>query len=151
MATLNYEIKKFEDLDVHELYEVMQLRQDVFVVEQDCPYLDADDKDQASRHLMGRKDGKLVAYARIIPKGMSYEDYASIGRVIVARSVRRLGLGTEVLEHSIRAAKKYFPGEQIKISAQTYALSLYENVGFRKTGNEYLEDDIPHFAMIYEG
>ncbi|MDX1686220.1 MAG: GNAT family N-acetyltransferase [Saprospiraceae bacterium] len=142
--------KRFDDLSPGLLYDIMVLRQEVFVVEQDCPYLDADGKDLEAIHLVGFVNGELVAYARVMPIGVSYDEYASIGRVIVTRDYRRQGLGTEVLAAAIRACREHFHTDRIKISAQTYTLKLYEELGFRAVGPQYLEDGIPHRAMILE-
>lgn len=138
----------FEELSLQQLYDTMALRQLVFVVEQDCPYLDADGKDQASWHMMGYKNEELVAYSRVMPKGISYEKYCSIGRVVTAQSVRREGVGKTLMEHSISWCKKLFPAEGVKISAQSYLLKFYQSFAFQPVGEEYMEDGIPHTAMI---
>lgn len=147
MGKLDYSIRSFEKLTLEELYDVMALRLEVFVVEQDCPYQDADYKDQSSLHVLGKREGKLVAYTRLVPKGISYEHYHSIGRVITALSIRGEGIGEELMRKSIDAIKMSF-GPDVKISAQVYAIPFYEKVGFYVTGKPYLEDDIPHTAMI---
>jgi ElaA protein len=127
----------------------MALRQEVFIVEQNCPYLDADGKDFKSWHLMGYDDdGKLVAYARLLPKGVAYENHASIGRVITSESVRRTGAGKALMKAALNEIEQLFPGENLKIGAQTYLRSFYENFGFVVSGEEYLEDGIPHFPMV---
>ena len=126
----------------------MVLRQEVFVVEQDCPYLDADGKDQMAHHLMGYLDNQLVAYTRLVPKGISYEKYISIGRVITAQSVRRGGYGKELMKRSIQQIRILYGQQAIKISAQCYLLKFYKGLGFEPVGEEYLEDNIPHIAMI---
>ncbi len=139
----------FYQLNLDQFYACMVLRQEVFVVEQDCPYLDADDKDQEAWHLMGwDKEGDLVAYTRLVPKGISYEIYASIGRVVSASKVRGKGIGKEIMIASIEWCKKLFPNQKVKISAQVYALKFYRNLGFEEIGEEYLEDNIPHMSMI---
>lgn len=142
-------IKTFDDLSNDELYQVMKLRQEVFVVEQDCPYLDADGKDQESLHLL-LGEGELIGYARILPVGVSYKKFASIGRVIVSAAHRRKNLGTLILKAAIEACQSHFGTKKIKISAQSYALKLYEDVGFHVVGDPYLEDGIPHQAMEYD-
>jgi len=147
----NYTCKKFQDLSLEELYESMALRQEVFVVEQDCPYLDADGKDQSSFHLMGHdEEGRLVAYTRLVPQGISYEKYPSIGRVVTSPIVRGKGVGKELMEASIEWCEKLWPGVSIKISAQTYLKKFYESLGFNQVGEGYLEDDIPHIPMLRE-
>jgi ElaA protein len=142
-------IKSFYELDLDELYGILKLRQEVFVVEQDCPYIDTDGHDQAGHHVMIFEDDNLVAYSRILPKGSTYKGYASIGRVISAQSHRGKGLGREVMQVSLMIAKELWPEEEIKISAQVYALPFYRSLGFKEVGEEYLEDGIPHMGMIY--
>lgn len=140
--------KKFSKLELHEFYQLMALRQKVFVVEQNCPYLDADGKDQDSHHVMGfDQANRLVAYARIVPPEISYEKYSSIGRVVVAKSVRGTGTGKLLMEYAIEQTKDIHPAHNIKISAQVYILKFYRDLGFVDQGEEYLEDDIPHKAM----
>ena len=139
----------FYRLNLDEFYEIMTLRQEVFVVEQNCPYLDADGKDPDAWHLMGLdKDGRLIAYTRILPKGISYKDYIAIGRVVTSPKVRKMGVGKEIMIASLDWCKNYFPNDNIKISAQTYLLDFYKNLGFEPVGEGYLEDDIPHIAMV---
>ncbi len=139
----------FYRLNLDEIYAIMALRQEVFVVEQNCPYLDADGKDQDAWHVMGwDEDGDLVAYTRLLPKGISYENYAAIGRVVSSSKVRGKGAGKEIMNATIEWSKKLLPEQKIKISAQVYALDFYRNLGFEEVGEEYLEDDIPHMSMI---
>jgi ElaA protein len=145
--SLSFSCKYFTELTLEELYYCMQLRQEVFVVEQDCPYIDADGKDPQSWHLMGWHKGQLVAYTRIVPKGISYPDYVSIGRVVTHHSVRRGGYGKQLMKESIRQARQLFPDQPIKISAQCYLIEFYESFGFQAVGKEYEEDGIPHIAM----
>lgn len=140
--------KKFEELSLSELYEIMVLRQVVFVVEQNCPYVDADGKDQLSFHLLGYDDNEdLVAYARLLPKGISYKDAVSIGRVVNSSKVRGKGVGKQLMEIAIQETKRLFGNEKITISGQCYLQEFYENLGFEIIGESYLEDDIPHFKM----
>lgn len=141
------EIKAFDELSNDELYEVLKLRQMVFVVEQDCPYLDADDKDQESRHLLLYEGEDLIGYARLLPEGLSYDGYTSIGRVIVHPDHRRKGLGSKIMQLSIDGSRE-MSSLPIKLSAQVYALDLYANLGFVPVGETYLEDGIPHQAMV---
>lgn len=146
---MNWICKYFEELSLRELYEIGRLRQEVFVLEQNCPYVDFDGKDLYCYHLMGfDENNRLVAYSRIVPKGVSYEDYISIGRVITSGLVRKSGLGRILMHESISVCEKLFGKSDIKISAQTYLLNFYESLGFVSTGKEYLEDDIPHTEMI---
>lgn len=129
----------------------MALRQEVFVVEQNCPYLDADGKDLLSWHLMGRdKQGKILCYTRLLPDGVSYSGYTSIGRVVSSPSVRGTGAGRVLMHRSIELCRHLFGPLPIKIGAQTYLLRFYESFGFQSTGEEYLEDGIPHTKMIFE-
>jgi len=147
---VHYTCKAFQELTLDQLYAIMVLRQEVFVVEQDCPYIDADNKDQDSYHLMGwNADNQLVAYTRLVPKGISYNNYISIGRVITSKLVRRQGVGITLMEKSVDKIRELFGTEEpIKISAQVYLLRFYTSLGFDKIGEEYLEDGIPHTAMI---
>ena len=151
---IQFTCKPFADLTVYELYDIMALRQEIFIIEQNCPYLDADGKDLKGWHLMGRQisdentEGVLVVYTRLLPKGVSYHDYASIGRVVSSASVRGSGAGKILMQKSIKMMEKLYPNEPVKIGAQTYLLKFYESLGFESTGEEYLEDDIPHTTMI---
>lgn len=139
----------FDELTLSQLYKIMVLRQEVFVVEQDCPYLDADNKDQVSHHLcLWSDDDQLLAYARLLPKGVSYPEYASIGRVVSSQSVRKAGLGKVLMQAAIEHCNRLFSEDSIKISAQCYLIRFYEGFGFQTTGDEYLEDNLPHIAMI---
>ena len=145
----NFKCKTFSTLSIDELYEIMALRQEVFVVEQDCPYLDADGKDQHAWHLMGFDENeKLVAYSRIVPKGVSYENYPSIGRIVSSPSTRGKGVGKKLMIVSLDQVDRLFNNQPVKISAQCYLIKFYESFGFKTTGEEYLEDNIPHIAMI---
>ncbi len=146
---IEYTCVPFNKLTVNELYDIMALRQKVFIIEQNCPYLDADGKDLFGMHLMGRDtEGELVAYTRLLPTGVSYPDYASIGRVVSSDKVRGKGVGKQLMHQSIQMMHKLFPNEPVKIGAQTYLLAFYTSLGFVSTGENYLEDDIPHTTMI---
>jgi len=148
---LNYSCYTFNELTKIQLYDIMRLRQEVFIVEQDCPYLDADGKDLESHHLIGTDEGgDIVAYTRLLAKGISYQDYCSIGRVVVSKKIRGTGAGLAIMQKSIGYCNLLFPSQQIKISAQTYLDKFYQNLGFTTTGDSYLEDNIPHQAMVYE-
>ncbi len=139
----------FQDLSPAELYDIMALRQEVFVVEQNCPYLDADGKDPASWHLMGRNErGQLLCYTRLLPEGISYPGFTSIGRVVSSPTVRGTGVGRVLMHRSIEMCRHLFGNLPIKIGAQTYLLRFYESFGFESTGEEYLEDGIPHTKMV---
>jgi len=139
--------KKFSELTTNELYELLQLRAEVFVVEQDCVYQDVDFKDQKALHVLGFKNEKLVAYTRIFKPG-DYFKLASIGRVVVAENERKFGHGHVIIKASIESIFEFFKTSEIKISAQTYLKKFYESHGFQKNGDEYLEDGIPHITMI---
>lgn len=145
---VEYTCKYFKNLSLEELYAIMALRQAVFIVEQDCPYLDADGKDQFCWHLMGHENGDLVTYTRLVPRGVSYEEYPSIGRVITAQKVRGRGLGVGLMKESIRQCAVLFGKSAIKIGAQCYLLKFYNSLGFEAVGESYLEDGIPHISMI---
>jgi len=147
---LRFECFEFDKLSLRQLYRVMQLRQEVFVVEQDCPYLDCDDKDTESYHVCGfDRSDSIEAYTRLVPPGVSYDGYSSIGRVVTSEAIRRQGQGVPLMEESIRYCLRFWPTYDIKISAQVYIKRFYENLGFVTTGDEYLEDGIPHVAMLY--
>jgi len=148
MKDLRYELKSFNELTKESLYQIMVLRQEVFIVEQDCPYLDADSKDLNAHHLLGYLDQELVCYTRLLDKGISYADYCSIGRVVNATSIRGQGKGKELMQKSIDACKLLYPNTPIKISAQSYLQKFYESLGFIATGEMYLEDNIPHMGMV---
>ena len=140
-------IKTFDELTIYELYSLLQLRSEVFVVEQDCVYQDLDGKDTKALHVLGLLEGKLVAYTRCFKAGIYFEE-ASIGRVIVHKDYRKFKLGHEIMNASILGIAEYYNAQTIKLSAQTYLTKFYESHGFHVVGEEYLEDGIPHVAMI---
>ncbi len=139
--------KKFHELSSAELYAIMQLRNEVFVVEQNCVYQDADGKDPQCWHLAGWDGANLVAYTRIIPPGIAFKE-ASIGRVVTSPRYRRTGAGRELMKESIDRTFSQFNCTEIKIGAQLYLTRFYQSLGFRQTSPEYLEDGIPHIEMI---
>ena len=143
---VNWTIKRFDELTLDELYNILQLRNEVFIVEQNCVYNDTDGKDRSAWHLMAIEDDKLIAYTRILPPGVSYNDPA-IGRVVTSSSKRRSGLGRELMNRSIEACEKLFGKISITLSAQVYLQSFYESFGFIAVGEEYLDDGIPHIEM----
>jgi ElaA protein len=149
MMHLQWSQKKFADLSPYQLYAILQLRNEVFVVEQNCVFQDADDKDQESHHLMGFLDNKLVAYTRLVPPGLIYPEM-SIGRVITSGTVRRLGAGRELMNQSIDQCYRLFGTGPIKIGAQLYLKGFYESFGFRQISDVYLEDGIEHIYMRKE-
>lgn len=140
-------IKTFGQLTTTELYEIIHLREKVFVVEQKCYYLDADNNDQNSWHLMLHIDNNLAAYLRILPPHTTYE-YPSIGRVVVDESYRDRKLGRKIMEKAIDFLNEKYKDTTIKIGAQTYLNSFYKSLGFENNGEEYLEDGIPHIDML---
>lgn len=135
-------VKKYDELSVDELYEILKLRNEVFVVEQNCVYQDCDDKDKSAYHVW-LSDGQITAYLRIIPD--DGEGHAVIGRVISVS--RRCGMGTRVLQEGIKVVQERLDVPEIRIHAQAYARKLYENQDFVQYGEEFLEDGIPHIAM----
>lgn len=138
--------KTFKELTTKELYYLLQLRSEVFVVEQDCVYLDIDGKDEKALHCLGYKDGNIVAYTRIFKPG-DYFNEASIGRVVVKESQRQHKYGYDIMKASINVIKHQFKTDVIRISAQTYLKRFYNNLNFIEVGEEYLEDGIPHINM----
>lgn len=146
---LNIIIKTYEELSKKELYSLLQLRSEVFVVEQDCVYQDIDGKDEKALHVLGYKNNKIIGYTRIFKPG-DYFKHSSIGRVVVAKKERQYKYGYDIMKASIDAIKNEFSETLIKISAQKYLEKFYTNLGFNTVGEWYLEDDIPHIAMIRE-
>tara|TARA_B100000767_G_scaffold275769_1_gene315327 strand:- start:14244 stop:14717 length:474 start_codon:yes stop_codon:yes gene_type:complete len=142
--------KKFDTLSPKELHDIYALRTEVFVVEQDCVFQDIDGKDPNSIHVLGVKNEKLVAYARILNKGLSYPDYASIGRIVVSPLYRGNKVGHHLVDFSIKTTQKTYEQTPIKISAQVHLENFYKKHHFKATGENYLEDGILHIAMIYE-
>ncbi len=142
-----WEYKSFNELTPQELYAILKLRSEVFVVEQNCVYLDTDNKDPFSFHLSGWLGKDLVAYARILPPGLAFEE-ASIGRVVTNPLNRKTGAGRELMQRAIEKTLQQFDVSAIKIGAQLYLLPFYTSLGFNISGPEYMEDGIPHIEMI---
>ena len=140
-------IKSFEELDSTELYELLALRAEVFVVEQDCAYQDPDGKDFHALHVLGRLQGQLVSYARVYSADKP-EQWVNIGRIVVKPSHRSMGLGKEIVLASEAAAKNHYQDHKIKLSAQSYLQKFYNELGYISSGETYLEDGIPHIEMI---
>ena len=140
--------KLFDELTAKELYQIIQLRNEVFVIEQDCIYQDADGKDLKCGHLWATINDEVVAYSRIVPKGISYENEPSIGRVVSSGNHRGLGLGKQLIAYSIQTIENRLFTSSIRISAQLYLKAFYESFGFEQVSEEYLEDDIPHIEML---
>lgn len=139
--------KHFNDLSAEELYRIFHLRLSVFVVEQNCPYQDADGKDRNAFHLWGEQNGKMIVYARILPANLSYKE-TSIGRVVTSKEARGTGVGKAVMKKAMEFIRKEFGNVPVRIGAQAYLQRFYENFGFIRQGNEYDEDGIPHIIML---
>ncbi len=144
---IQWQLKHFNELTLAQLYAALQLRIEVFIVEQNCPFQDADDRDQASYHLLGYNNKKLIAYTRLVPPGIAYTE-ASIGRVVTSPSVRGSGAGKELMRESISKTVSLFGNGPIKIGAQLYLKNFYENFDFVQVSDVYLEDGIPHIYML---
>ena len=138
-------VKRFDELTARELYDILRLRVDAFVVEQQCPYPELDGKDPACLHLYYRDADGIQAYLRVVPAGVSFDE-ASIGRVVSRK--RRCGLASRLLREGIRTAREVFGAPSIRIEAQVYARGLYEGAGFRQVSEAFLEDGIPHIQML---
>lgn len=147
---LKHILKTFHELSVNELYDLLRLRSEVFVVEQNCVFLDLDDKDQKCFHFLLYQENELVAYTRIVPAGISYEEVA-IGRVVSSPAFRGKGLGRKVMELTLEACYQLFGSCDIRLGAQTYALGFYESLGFKSDGEIYDEDGIEHIEMVRKG
>ena len=143
----NIFIKSFSDLTKEELYNILSLRSEVFIVEQNCAYQDIDQKDQFALHVFLKKNNQIIAYTRIF-KPNDYFECSSIGRVVVLKKERASKIGSQIMSFSIKKIEEIFNETKIKISAQKYLISFYEKLGFKVIGEEYLEDGIPNIAMI---
>jgi ElaA protein len=148
MEKITWTTKAFKDLSVDEYFEILHLRIEIFVVEQDCPYQEVDEKDRQSFHLFGRtENGQVIAVTRILPKGISYKEM-SIGRVALKAAYRGKGIADELMQESFKFIENSFGKQNIRISAQQYLLNYYSKHGFIQVGEMYLEDNIPHIEMI---
>lgn len=147
---MNWKIKRFEELSITELYEILRVRAEVFVVEQTCVYQDLDEKDKNAYHLFCEDNGNVTAYLRILDKGVSYPEI-SIGRVLTSQSGRRKGLGREMMNRAIEFVLENLKEKKIRISGQLYLKDFYESLGFETVSEVYLEDEIPHIEMLYGG
>lgn len=145
---IDWKFKKFNELTLYTLYDIIQLRIEVFTVEQNCPYQDCDGDDQKAIHLLGYENSMLVAYCRIFPTDVKYNNYCSIGRVVTKKTVRKYGYGKLMMQKAITFCIENYK-ISIKISAQQYLEKFYTDCGFIKASYMYLEDNIPHIAMIY--
>ncbi|NQU51979.1 MAG: GNAT family N-acetyltransferase [Bacteroidetes bacterium] len=146
---MKFEFKHFNDLSLEELHQILQLRAEIFVVEQDCVYNDIDGLDKDAVHQFLKNDGKVVAYSRLLKPGTRFPDY-SIGRVAVSKPERGTGLGIKMIEDAKAYILNEWGATKIKISAQKYLQKFYEDLGFQIVTEEYLEDGIPHFGMVLE-
>lgn len=148
---MDYVLKPYEKLSLDELYDIMQLRQEVFVVEQECPYLDCDALDKSGYHLWMRDAGTgIMSYCRILPPNVAYPGYSSIGRILTSPKLRNQGLGKDTVQQAIKSSEHLFGKTPIKISAQNHLQKFYNSMGFLAEGEPYDEDGIPHIAMIYQ-
>ncbi|KAA9041549.1 GNAT family N-acetyltransferase [Ginsengibacter hankyongi] len=145
---ITWQCKSFNELTNQELYKILQLRIEVFAVEQNVVYQDCDNKDFKSYHFTAIENDLLVAYSRIIPPGISYNKAASIGRVVTSPVVRGQSLGKQLFEKSLEQLYLLFGRIPVIISAQVYLIKFYENFSFVANGNIYMEDSIPHISMI---
>lgn len=147
-ARSRWELVHFDDLKPRDLYDILALRNAVFIVEQKCAYQDCDGVDSVSHHLWTRRaDNAMAAYLRVIPPSVCYEE-ASLGRIITSLAVRRSGLGRALVREGIMRVEELYGPVAIRIGAQRYLLRFYEQFGFASTGREYDEDDIPHAEML---
>jgi ElaA protein len=146
---MNWILKPFDDLTPKELYKILQLRNEVFIVEQNCPYQDCDNKDIYAWHLMGMREDRLLAYSRLLAPGISYSE-SSIGRIVSSPSTRKTGMGKKLMQESIEQIRNLFHTDTIRIGAQLYLQKFYESFGFIRDGDIYLEDNIPHIQMLKE-
>lgn len=145
---MNWTLKSFNELSLSEFHDIIQLRLDIFVVEQDCPYLDLDGKDKTAYHFFGSsEEGKIIAYTRLFGPGEYYKE-AAIGRVVVHKDHRKYGIGFELMKRSVEQIESLYNTRTIKIGAQRYLRKFYESLGFKSTDEFYMEDGIPHMYMI---
>lgn len=147
MNNVIWHLEPFDKLQAHTLYKIIKVRVDVFVVEQDCPYPDLDDKDQRALHLWGELNGEIVAYCRIFEPGIKYVE-SSIGRVCTSTKFRGRGFGRHLLYLAVQSINTCYETSKIRISAQDYLLDFYSDFGFKDTGKKYLEDGLPHTEML---
>jgi ElaA protein len=144
---LDWKVYSFDELSTNLLYQILKIRQEVFILEQNCFYLDADDVDLKAFHLIGLHEGKLAGYARIAPAGIVYDEIA-MGRIIIVKHHRKKGLGIELMQVAFDFIKNSFRNQPIRISAQTYLISFYEKLDFKTQGNPYMDAGIEHIEML---
>ncbi|WP_024620242.1 GNAT family N-acetyltransferase [Metaclostridioides mangenotii] len=145
---MNFQIKKFEDLTANQIYEILRIRSEVFVVEQNCAFQDCDNDDQNSYHIFTTDNVRIVSYLRVLKRGISYDEI-SIGRVLVAKDQRGKGIAKELLIKAIEFIENTLNECEIRISAQEYLKEFYSSLGFEISSDMYLEDEIPHIEMFY--
>ena len=145
---LKWTLKSFAEITTTELYKLLQQRQDVFILEQECKYPDLDDKDQITLHLMGWIDDELVAYARVFPPRTLFETESSFGRVLIHQKYRRYSYGKELIQKLIDTSIAEFKTSSIRIEAQYYLLRFYENFGFKAYGDTFLDAGVEHIMMV---
>jgi ElaA protein len=146
---MEWKLKKFEELTIEELYKILELRNAVFIVEQECPYQDCDGNDKNSYHLFLQDNDNIAAYSRILKKGVSYDE-VSIGRVVVNKNYRGKSIARELLTRGIKFVQEILKETEIRIGAQAYLIDFYGSLGFKAVSDEYLEDEIPHVEMLYK-
>ena len=146
---MNWQFKKFEELKIEEIYKILRIRNEVFIVEQKCAYQDCDDKDKKSFHLYLEDEGVIVSYLRILEKGVSFNE-VSIGRVLTNKNYRNKGISRKMMLKAIEIIEQSLNETEIKIQAQSYLVNFYGSLGFKETSKEYLEDNIPHLDMLYK-
>ena len=146
MNNILWKLKTFPELSTEDLYKIIKARIDVFVVEQDCPYPDCDDFDQIALHLWAEENGELVCYCRIFPENIKYTE-SSIGRVLTTEKGRGRNLGRQMMKYAVETVENRFRTSEIRISAQDYLISFYQEFGFLPTDKKYLEDNLPHTEM----
>ena len=146
---MKWQLKKFDELSTDELYGILKLRAEVFVVEQNCPYQDLDDKDKCSYHLFLEDGGEVIAVSRIIPENVSYDEM-SIGRVVVKKTYRGQGISKTMMKNAIKFIIEELKKDKIRLSGQAYLIDFYSNLGFKKVSDVYLEDGIEHFEFFFE-
>ncbi|GAA0178708.1 GNAT family N-acetyltransferase [Clostridium sediminicola] len=146
---MNWKIKKFNELTTIELYNVLKERINIFVVEQDCPYSECDDKDLEGYHIYCEDKGEIIAYARILPRGIAYKEL-SMGRILVRKDHRGENLGYDLMKRALIYIETELDETEVKISAQKYAEGFYNRLGFKTISEVYLEDEIPHIKMLYK-
>ena len=146
---MNWEMKKFSELSSEEIYDILKIRNEVFIVEQQCIYEDCDGKDKNSYHLFAKENEEILVYSRILEKGISYNEI-SIGRVLTNKNYRGGGLAKQMMQRAIEFIENNLNEKAIRISAQEYLLNFYEYLGFVQVSDVYLEDGIPHVEMVYK-